>query len=133
MKFLILLPLIATLSFSQETKPSPKSDKAPTERSLSKEEVWHLKDTIAEINLINQKYKIEEYHKELDPLVADQQATIQAACESIGIPKEKVQSECGVNLGLGPDGKPLNGPDGKTPVTPRVFWNKPAPVTPEKK
>lgn len=133
MKFLILLPLIATLSFSQETKPAPKPEKSPTERSLTKEEVWHLKDTIAEINLINTKYKMEDYHKELDPIVADQQATISAACESIGIPKDKVQSECGVNLGVGPDGKPLNGPDGK-PVTPRVSWNKPAPpATPEKK
>jgi hypothetical protein len=129
---LLLLLVLPLLSFSQEAKPTPKPEKSPTERSLSKEEVWHLKDTIAEIALINTKYKMEDYHKELDPIVADQQATIAAACESIGIPKDKVQSECGVNLGLGPDGKPLNAPDGK-PVTPRVWWNKPAPATPEKK
>jgi len=132
MKLLILLTLLTSLIYAQEPKSVvPKqTEKSSNGRDFTDEETYHLAFTISQINLINKNYKIDDYHNEIDPVIADQQAMVAKACESVGVPKDKIKTpECGVS-GFGPDGKLLKGPEGR-PVTPHVWWNKPP--TPEKK
>lgn len=80
------------------------------ERPLTELEITKIQLADARIELLKKSYKIDEYSKEVQPLVSEKEAVLIAACVSIGIPAEKVRTECGANTGgAGPDGKPVAG------------------------
>jgi hypothetical protein len=133
MKTLFLIFVAAMAAFSQElAKVDPKATTPaakPAERPLTKEEVLTFRATMAEIKNLRAEFRIDEYEKKIKVIANEQQTAATDMCLSVGVPKELVQTQCGITTGLDENGQPLNGPDGK-PITPKVFWNKP---TAEKK
>ncbi len=128
MKIVFLLAASAALIFAQAAKvdKAPSSPSAaPTERPLTETESLKLQLTMAQISLLNKKYDIEKYQAELKPLVEEQQAVAMAACHSVGVSDDKVQTECALVTGVGQDGKPTMGQDGK-PVQAKVWHQIPA-------
>lgn len=119
---LSLLMSLALAAMAQDAKvaSSPTPIPATSERALAKEESLALQLSQVRVLRLQERYKIQEYQAELQPMANEQQAMWIAACKSIGIPDEKIQTECRINTGVDADGKPVNGPDGK-PVTPRVW------------
>ncbi len=98
----------------------PASAETPTERGLTEAESLKLQLLAAKIQLVQDKYKIEDFQKEIQPLVNEQEALASALCGSVGIPAAKIKTECGLNLGgAGPDGKPQAA---------KVWWQKPQAV-----
>lgn len=139
MKHLLIAALAAfTLAAQPAAKPEPSpasvtAAPSPTERALSETEVLKLTNANLKIKLLGEKFKLDEYRKEAEAITSEQNAVAVTMCLSVGVPKEFVQTQCGVNLGVDPDGKPLLGPDQK-PVQPRVWWQRPAaPPVEEKK
>lgn len=122
MKVLVLLAAAAALIFADE-KAAPKKEEEPTERTLSEAESLKLQLLAAKIQILQDKYKIADYQKEMQPLADEQNALITQSCVSVGVPRDQVQTQCALNLEIGPDGKSLNGPDGK-PLPAKVWWNK---------
>ncbi len=120
----ILVAAFAAIAFSQEaSKPAPTPVAAPVvapERPLTELELEKIKRTTVQIQLLNATYKMDEYQKAVEPISAEQRAVVVAACKSIGIADDKIQTDCGVNIGMGADGKQLTNPDG-TPVKARVW------------
>ncbi len=130
MKIVFLLAASAALMFAQDAKVDKAStlpSAAPTERPLTETESLKLQLTMAQISLLNKKYDIEKYQAELKPLVEEQQAVALAACKSVGVPDDKVQTECALQTGIGQDGKPTMGQDGKS-VQAKVWHAIPAPA-----
>lgn len=109
----------------QGVKASPA-----TERPLTETEVLKIQLVAAKIELLQKKYDVAGFQRETQPLSDQQAAIIQAACESVGVPKDKLQAECRVQIGFDQDGKQVMGPDGK-PVTPKVWREigKPNPIS----
>lgn len=96
----------------------------PTERPLTETELLKIRATTAEIKLLRDEYKVDEFNQKVQPKSAEQLAVFTAACKSVGVPEDKIQTECGIATGFDQDGKPMNGADGK-PVQPKVWWAKP--------
>jgi hypothetical protein len=88
------------------------------------QELSALKLTSAQVQLLRKRFDIEEYERDIAGPSEKQMKMAQAACESIGIPKEKMQSDCVVTVGSYPDGKPILDATGQ-PIKPRVWSNKP--------
>lgn len=139
MRLMLIAALVATMYGQEAAKmEAPKgtaAQSAPTERHLTENEVLKLKLSQAQIQLLQKDYKIEEYQSKLKPLSEEQVSIAKSACLSVGVPEAKIllgspENECGINMGVGPDGNPVMGPDGKPQVA-RVWWARPA--EPEKK
>lgn len=131
MKYFMLLAAMTALMNAQSVTTAAKvapTESAPVakpaERALTETESLKLQLSMANITLLQKKYNIEQYSKDLQPLVAEQEKVAMEACRSVGIPDEKVKTECGINTGIDQDGKPILGADGK-PAQPRVWWNRP--------
>ena len=133
MKTLVVLAsLAASTMFAQDAKMVSKDAPptvAPADRPLTEAEVLKWQNAGLNITLLLKEYKIDDYLKAVEPHQRAKQELAEAACASIGVPKDKVQSECGFSDGTGPDGKPLMGADGKP--TPAHVWRivaSPAPT-----
>jgi hypothetical protein len=138
MNRLFICAAIAALAvYAQDAKVAPGTNTPtsapPPERPLTETEVLKLQLASTKIQLLQKEFRIEQYQKEVAPLSAEQNAVATAACRSIGIPEDLVQTQCGIVTGIGPDGKPQLDAAGK-PVMPRVWWVKtmqpPAKATP---
>lgn len=127
---LVLIAVFAALTFGQDAKvassPAPPAA-VQSERPLTNEESLEVENAMVHISLLNKEYKIDDYQKELSPYASTQDKVLSAACLSVGVPQEKLRTECGI-AGFGPDGKQMTGQDGK-PVPRRVWWNKPTLVS----
>lgn len=133
-KLYLCAALSAMILTAQDAKVAPKDTpkEAPkSERNMTETESLKIQLAAAKIQLLREQFKIEDFNKQVEPLSSEQYAVVAAACKSVGVPEDKIQTECGVSTGVGPDGKPQMGADGK-PVQARVWWNKPAPA-PDKK
>jgi len=126
MKKLIIFLVFATAAYSEEVK-KPETPPQPTERVLTETELLKLQLAAAKIQIIHDRYKFDDMQKELKPIVDEQNSVAMAMCQSIGIPPEMIQTQCGINLGTDQAGKQVMGPDGK-PVQARVWWNRPSSV-----
>jgi len=115
-----------------EAKVPSKTDlpKIATERQLTELEVTKMQLASTKIELAAKKFDIAGYQKEIEPFQADQMAIARGACISVGVPADKVQTECAIQLGVGADGKPLIDQTSGKPVQARVWWSKPAPPAP---
>lgn len=131
MKVLFIFAATAALIYAQDAKvaPAASSPQVPSERNLSEAEALKLQLLAAKIQIVQDKYQIPKYQEEVKPIADEQNALATNLCKSVGIPEALVQTQCGIQTGVGTDGKPLLDAAGK-PVTPRVFWNKPAPPLP---
>lgn len=122
MRLMIVAAMAALSVMGQDAKVAPAPEKTaaanPSERPLTEVEVLKLKLAMSQIENLNTKYKIEDYQKEVAPISAEQRAVAVAACKSVGVPEDKVEKECGLSFGKGPDGKD---------VSPRV-WKIPPPA-----
>ena len=136
--FFVCVAFCAAMVYGQALKTNPGDVVSPsvlppvTDRPLSEVEVLKLQVTTLRIKELAEQYKLPEYQKELAPINSEQIAIVQKACESVGVPKERMQQECGLVTGFDQDGKPLTGQDGK-PVATHV-WHQappPAPVVPQ--
>jgi hypothetical protein len=136
MKTTFAIFALASLSFAQDKTPPANlvGGASPTERNLTEAEALKLQLLAARAQIIQDKYKIQQFQEEMKPITDEQSALAAGLCRSVGIPAELVQTQCSLNLGVDQNGRPIVGADGK-PATPRVWWNRPAPapVTPEKK
>lgn len=114
---------LSAITFGQDAKiaatPSPLPP-PPTERPLTDVEILKIRATTAEIRNLQEEYKLEEFNQKVKPKSTEQMAVYQAACQSVGVPPDKMQTECGLATGFDQDGKQLTGADGK-PVAPRVW------------
>ena len=129
MKKLLLTAAIAAIAFGQDAKLDPKAappkvQTGPVERALTEIEVLRFQDTIKDFVILRKDYRIDEFQKAAEPITARQREIFNAACLSIGIAKEKIETECAFTPGIGSDGKPMVGPDGK-PIQARVWRNPP--------
>ncbi len=135
-KLLLLGAALSAITFGQNAKAAPGDTPAPaqiTDRQLTETEALKLQLIAAKVQLLQDKYKIQAYNEELQPLSAEQLSIAKAVCASVGVAEDKINSECGLNLGIGADGKALLGADGK-PAPTRV-WNAkpPVPLAPTEK
>lgn len=137
MKVLLLIAATAAFSFAQEgkpitAKPAPAITKEvaqPAERKLTREEVLEFQVALKDVAILRQKYRLEEFNKEVQSLSQIQLAIYTAACSSIGISQEKInRRECNFDIGLDEDGKPVMR-DGK-PVEAKVSVRPPTVETP---
>lgn len=127
---LFLFAAMAAVMFGQDAKiaVAPAGPPAPaTERPLSENEILKLKLAQSQIQVLRDKYKIDEYQKEVGPISQSQMSVAQDACLSVGVAKDKLQTECGLQTGFDGDGKPLTGPDGKS-AEPKVWKIAPPPA-----
>lgn len=128
-KLLMGAALSAMTILAQNAKVETQKDTpqaAPSERQLSETEALKLQLIAAKVQLLQDRYKIPAYNDELQPLSAEQLAIAKAVCASVGVPEDKINTECGLNLGIGADGKPLLDASGK-PAPTRVWNAKPQP------
>ena len=95
----LLFVLMAVAGFSQESGETAPKPEAKKEYLLTKEESLTVKLDIAQIQLLNEKYKIDDYNKEIKPWSAEQEDVITKACMKVGVAKDKIRSDCGVSLG----------------------------------
>lgn len=112
-----------------------KTPAPQTERLLTDGELWHLKDTMAELANLDAEYKLAEYNAKRAALLQDQMTVITPACLSVSVPQDRISyarpdggtgSDCGITVpGKDKDGKPILGQDGR-PLTGRVWNAKPA-------
>jgi hypothetical protein len=136
MKFLVIALCAAySLLGQQASKVDPNSlsrtvETKASERPLSEAEVLKFQLLGAKMQILADKFKITEYQTELQPLSAEQQNLTVEKCASVGVTPDKIQTECGIDLGLGPDGKQRLGPDNK-PVAAHV-WKVQAAAPPVK-
>ncbi len=135
MKYLMIFAATAAMMFGQDAKvdKAPSAIAKPTERPLTETESLKLQLSIANLKLLNQEYRLEEYNTKAKPQMDIQQEIAVAACKSVGVPEDKITTECGIATGIGPDGKPAVDANGK-PVQPRVWHvtQAPPPVTEKK-
>ena len=145
MKLFVLAAMAALMNAQAPVaaKPEatvPKASTAPLERKFTPEEIEKLSLYGAQFQVIRNQHKADELEKnyrefqtDIAPIAAKQRAIVEAACAEIGVPKEKVDAgECGVTFGIGPDGKPINGADGK-PVESKVWRMIKTPPVADKK
>jgi hypothetical protein len=76
--------------------------------------------------LVNKKYNITDYRKEIQPLAVQQQAIYFAKCKELGIPENLIATECGLETGIDEDGKVKLDATGKA-IPARVWWQRSAP------
>lgn len=130
MKALVLLAAtVAMTIYGQEAKVAPSTATpalaaTPPERGLSEAEVLRIRLSMARVQILQDRYKLSDYQKEVQPLLEEQESIVTQACLSVGIPADKVKTECSLSTGVDNEGKPLTAPDGK-PVPARVWWSKP--------
>lgn len=130
---ILIVGLASCLALAaQDAKVAPPKEVAQAvaaqpESLFTPEEGLKIENAILRISLANQQYKIDEYQKLIAPESAAQDEIISAKCMALGIPKDKVRTECGV-AGFGQDGKQPMGPDGK-PIPRKVYWAKPQAVS----
>lgn len=127
---LILFAALAAVMFGQDAKIAAPQGGTPapsTERPLSENEILKLKLAQTQIQVLKDKFKIEDFNKEVTPIQQSQMSVAQDACLSVGVAKDKLQTECGLVTGFDGDGKQLTGPDGK-PLEPKVWKIVPAEV-----
>ncbi len=130
MKHLFLMIAFTGLTFAQAPVTAKMDQKtltaptAPAERPLTKEESLGLQLTQTRIVRLQEHYKISEYQAAIQSIGAEGQAIFTNACRSIGIPEDKIATECQYNTGVDADGKPIMGADGK-PLAARVWWEVP--------
>jgi hypothetical protein len=94
--------------------------KTPTEYVFSEDESLKLENAMLRVALLQKEYKIDEYSGKVAPLSSLQREIVAAACLKVGVPADKMQTECGF-AGFANDGSPVIGSDGK-PV-PRRVWH----------
>lgn len=132
MKFVLLATIVVLSLTAQVAKIDPKSvpggEAKVTDRQLTEAETLKFQLLSAKLQLLADRFKIAEYQQEAAPLNGEQQTLFASACASVGVPADKVTSECGVDMGLDQAGKPRLGPDQK-PVQPHVWWVKPKAAT----
>jgi hypothetical protein len=132
MKMIIIAAIAASMLSAQSTQkeePKPKevatkeapkeAPKQPEGRDLTKAEAADLQITILKLHILNDRYKLDEYQKEAGPISQKQQSLRDSLCKSIGVPADKVNTECGIQ-GFDSNGDQINGADGK-PVPQKVF------------
>jgi hypothetical protein len=120
----------AQKSVAAEEKVATQS--ALTERALTDDEVLKLSLANSQMEVLKAQFgiaelekKYREFQEKAAPIVARQEAIIKPACVSVGVAEEKIKSgECQVSLGIGADGIPLTGADGK-PIPSKVTHAKP--------
>lgn len=132
MKFgFVLFASVLSLT-AQVAKIDPKSvpggEAKVTDRQLTEAETLKFQLLSAKLQLLADRYKIADYQQEAAPLNGEQQTLFASACTSVGVPADKVQAECALDVGLDQAGKPRLGPDQK-PVQPHVWWVKPKATT----
>ena len=116
MKILPILLIFSVFAVADDKKPA-----TPKEAPLTKLERAIIDKTLAQGTALDLQYKIEEYNKALAPIRAEQMSVIEGACKALGIPADKVQSECRVDLQwVDPATKTTDTPAGK--VVGRVVW-----------
>ena len=131
MKLLILAAIAATLAAQPAAKPDPKATapaaetSKPPERAFNEVEILKLRLAAKDIQAAQTKHDIKGFQEEIQEPQATQAGIVIAACKELGIPQEKIQTECGYELGFDDKDKPITR-DGK-PVTPRVWKAIPAP------
>lgn len=133
MRLLLIGAALSALCLAQDAKikePAANPPTVPTERPLSEAESLKLQLTTAKIQLLRDKYQVDQFEKDVKPISDEQFAIFEAACISVGVDKDKIRSECGLNTGVGPDGKPIMGPDGKQ--VPARVWKIAQPAVPAK-
>lgn len=142
MKIVYLVTAMAVLMISahaQDAKvstavPVPNSPAVSSERPLSEVELLKLQLSMANVKLLQDKYKLAEYQREVQPEGDKQEKIVTEICLSIGVPADKIKTDCGLQTGLDAEGKPVLGQDGK-PV-PAKAWKvvaAPPPVSDPKK
>lgn len=128
MKYLFIAAIAASsLMYGQKVdEPKPKTEakaEAPKpeakERMLTKEESAQLQISILKLHILNDKYKIEEYQSAIAPISQTQQSLRDSLCKSIGVPPDKIASECGI-AGFNNEGDQIMGNDGR-PIAQKVF------------
>lgn len=122
--FLLMTLTLAAMAQDAKVATGPTPVPVPAERALTSEESLKLQLSQSRILRLQDKYKIAEYQSEVTAIAAEQNAVWLAACKSIGIPDDKIQTECRINTGVDADGKPVLGPDNK-PLKPRVWRELP--------
>ena len=141
MKFMILAAL-AALTISAQTAPTAapepknvktevakatppaKPDALPQELLFNETQTLKIQLAQTQMALLNKKYNIENYNKEAQPLVVEEQNIYLAACKQLGIPETLITTQCGVEPGVDGDGKAKLDPAGK-PVPAKVWWQHP--------
>lgn len=136
MKLMLLAALAAmTLSAQNakvaETAPSTPAATVPSQRALTEAEVLKVRLDMQKIKNLQDEFKIAEFNKKAQPISDDEQTVFIVACRSVGIPDDKIQSECALNTGYNPDDTPILDKDGKA-IQSFVKWNKPAAAEPKK-
>jgi hypothetical protein len=129
MKAIVLLAAMSALMMAQDAKMvtnPPAPAKPPSERSLSETEVLKMQNWMLEADRIQKFYKVDEFNEKMKPISMAQHAQYIEACYSIGLTDAEIAAqECGFNIGIDLDGKPIMGPDGK-PMPAKVWKIEPA-------
>lgn len=121
---LSLCAILFALSLAaQDAKvaPDPKLPPAPSERQLRADEITAAQLADTQVQLLQEKYKINEYLEKAKAPTAAYNAVKTEACKSVGVPEAEMNQWCGFVTGLDKDGNPILGPDGKP--TPAKVWN----------
>lgn len=126
MKKILLCAAFALSLAAQNVQDAKANPPAPTERVLTHDEALELQVTILKIHLLNDQFKINDYQAAVAPLSKRQQEIHDSTCLSIGISKDKINTECGIS-GFDANGDPIIGADGKA-VPQRVYRIVPQPV-----
>jgi hypothetical protein len=112
MKLIIIAALTAFTLLA--TEPVKQEQPKVQDRPLTDAEALSTRLDNQKIQVEREKYHLDEFEKAIqEPQTHFSQVVIDA-CKSIGIPLEKVQTECGFQNGHDPaTDKPLVGQDGK--------------------
>jgi len=130
---LVFMSVFLISAFAQEAKIAPTTagiPAAPTEKVLTKESILEYQNLSLRLEKLQKEYKVAEFQEKVKPISDEQQAWYMGLCRSIGLTDEQIaqtpthQSECGLNVGVDVDGKPIMGQDGK-PIQSRVWHVKP--------
>jgi hypothetical protein len=136
MKLLLILAALSAVAFSQEAAkvapPAPPPAANTAERKLSEDDVNKFLLAQAQAQLLRSKYKQDDFDKEIAPINERMKTLATGYCRSVGVPEAKILfgqpgNECGLAIGINPDGKAITGADGK-PIESRVWWEKPPEV-----
>lgn len=132
MKLFILGAFCALSLLAQDAKLAPPQSQPATTLSglttnlistghvLTEIQSLRLQLLTAKILLIQNKYKIDDYQTEVKPVLDEQHELTVEVCRLVGIAPEAIPTQCAFDLGIGQDGKPRIGPDGKA-IEPRVW------------
>jgi hypothetical protein len=126
MKLLLIAALAALMNAQAPVaaKPDPKAEAPkPTERLLTESESLKIENAMLKVALAQKKFDIDGYQRTIAEPAAVQHAVFEAACLSVGIPRDKINTECTIQ-GFMADGSPASDDKGQT-MPRRVYWNKP--------